>query len=187
MDDEHWTEALRGREVPGAQPRTLAEAREVRAAVRAQESAPEDDPARGLAQLLARLKGDGLLDQRRAAWRFRPAYALAAAFALAALALPVVLYLYEPAEPELQTRGIPAPALRVTSEDPRKSAAELGAALGEAGATVSTRESQGRIQLEAVVPENRLVDAQKVFNRFGVAGKARRHVRIDIEPKAGKP
>lgn len=190
-DDADWIEILRGRNAPGADPRTREEAQRIRAALREQERANAGETATGLDALLFRLRREGLLAGAPVRSWLRPAYALAAVLAVTAIALPLVMTLErEQAVPEAppQTRGLPPRPAILVSDAPGRTAAALAAALREAGASVEASEMGEGIRLVATVPEGRRAPVAEALARFGVANPpAGAVVRIHVVSRRDAP
>jgi hypothetical protein len=178
-DDADWIEMLRGREAPGADRRTAAEAGAVRAAVRARDPVT-DDSSSGLQALLVRMKAEGLFDVRRDP-KLRARYAVAAVVIAAAIALGLLVR-SNPSEVEIvQTRSLQGPIVRIIVQDPEKAARELVNALTSAGATVtSSPAAEGAVRLDVTVPAEKSVTVREALSRHGVTGLTGSRLRIDV-------
>ncbi len=187
-DDADWVELLRGREAPGAQAGTVAEARALRAAMIAREAAAQDSAAAGLDALLFRLKREGLLGPARAGGGPRPVYLAMAAALVAAIALPIAWQMHGTREDDApyKTRSL-APALRLEAGDPQRTAAELAKALQAAGVPVTSTSAEGRVTLRGTVPPERITEIEAVLKRFGIAGNARANLRIEVVRSGAAP
>lgn len=183
-DDGDWVELLRGREAPGAEAGTRAEAIAIRRALK--RSAASDRPsAEGLDRLLFTLKREGLLGPRRE--RLRPGYFAIAATLIAALAVPLVMQLRQQEPPEeFQTRSL-GTEIKLQVSDPQHTAEALAAALREAGASVKSQTRDGYPRLDARIPTGRESVVDQVLARFHLDRGTARRLLIDIRPPLAGP
>lgn len=201
-DDRDWIELLRGREAPGSDAGTAAEARLLRRAIRSEQT--EDRAAdHGLEPLLFRLRREGLLDGAR---RRLPAfYAAAAAVLVVVIALPIVLQLqrvdenaiHPPAPLErpatrradddasYRTRSLAGPSVTVIAADPERTARELRQALRAAGAEVTTSAGEGRFRLAVAVPPEHHEAVRNALMRFDIEAVPAARFRIEVTREGG--
>lgn len=177
-DDRDWVELLRGREAPGADPRTRAEASRLRSAFQSGEG-PKQETQEGLDRLLFRLKREGLLDAGPLR-RTKPLYLAAAAALVAALALPIVMQFRHHEEPEVfRTRSLHK-TLTLKADDPSRTGQQLAAALREAGASVRTQQSDARFIIDLDVPAERAGAINAVLARFSLPQATAGALRIEV-------
>ena len=185
QDDQDWIDTLAGRKpAPGADPRTVEEAKALREAIRAAERAPSTsdfDADAGLQRLLFRLRGRNLLDARKPRRRW-PVYAGVAATASLALAVGVVVMQeHEPAKPDDRPlfRGGPASQVLTTGE-PAKLAAAIARDLERVGAQPTVVESDTAALVEADWPPETGPQHAELLTRYGLKTPAGTRLRIEI-------
>jgi len=199
VDLDDWLAALAGRNDAASNntaPRSLAEARVLRAAVMREPEAgtvPVDDD-HAWQRLRFRLRREGLFEAAapvRRIWLPRVGLAMAAALMLT-VALRFwpggdasELFPLTPGEPVVYRGGIVL--LAVPAADPVRAARRLAAQLAKVGVRPVVQRDGARAVLDVDVDEARLAAVRDVVNRAGIDGAkvAAGLLRLRFEPAAG--
>lgn len=171
-DDQDWLDALAGKPRPGAAPRTLQEARLLRAVLLAQAQAePESDAERQrrLERLLFRLRRAGLLDSPR--WSVNTWRVPLAAAASLMLCIAVVQLAYWQTETPSETpvtRGEDS-VRRLVVDDAAQTATAIASALRAEGIDVREYPLGVARGLEVRVAPAQRAGAEAILAPYGIA------------------
>jgi hypothetical protein len=171
-DDQDWLDALAGKPRPGAAPRTLLEARLLRAVLLEQAQAePESDAERQnrLERLLFRLRRQGLLDAPRwsqRAWRVPLA---AAAALMLGIAVVQLVHWQDEAAPDAPAMRGEDSVRRLVVDDAAQTATAIASALRAEGIDVREYPLGVARGLEVRVAPAQRAGAEAILAPYGIA------------------